>query len=41
VKADVRANEERRGQAEPMGSKSWWYLVAAIAVGVIIAAVVL
>jgi len=41
VKADVRANEERLGQAEPVGSKSWWYLVAAIAVGVIIAAVVL
>jgi hypothetical protein len=41
VKADVRTNEERLGRREPVGSKSWWYLVAAIAVGVIIAAVVL
>jgi hypothetical protein len=41
VKADVRANEERNGHQAPMGSKDWWYLVAAIAIGVIIAAVVL
>lgn len=42
VKADVRSNEERLGQNRaPLGSKDWWYLVAAIAIGVIIAAVVL
>ena len=42
VKQDVRANEERIGQTQaPLGSKDWWYLVAAIAIGVIIAAVVL
>lgn len=42
VKADVRGNEERLGHnRSPIGSKDWWYLVAAIAIGVIIAAVVL
>ena len=42
VKADVRGNEERLGHNRaPLGSKDWWYLVAAIAIGVIIAAVVL
>jgi hypothetical protein len=42
VKADVRSNEERLGHNRaPLGSKDWWYLVAAIAIGVIIAAVVL
>lgn len=42
VKADVRANEQRLGHDRaPIGSKDWWYLVAAIAIGVIIAAVVL
>jgi hypothetical protein len=42
VKQDVRANEDRIGQEQAqIGSKSWWYLVAAVAVGVVIAAVVL
>jgi len=42
VKADVQANEQRLGHGDaPIGSKDWWYLVAAIAIGVIIAAVVL
>jgi hypothetical protein len=42
VRADVQANEQRLGHDQaPLGSKDWWYLVAAIAIGVIIAAVVL
>jgi hypothetical protein len=42
VKEDVRNNEERIGQNQaPLGSKDWWYIVAAVAIGVIIAAVVL
>lgn len=42
VKEDVRQNEDRIGQEQAqVGSKSWWYLVAAVAIGVIIAAVVL
>jgi hypothetical protein len=42
VKADVRANEHRlHRDASPIGSKDWWYVVAAVAVGVIIAAVLL
>jgi hypothetical protein len=42
VKRDVRANEQRLGHdTAPMGSQSWLYLVAAIVVGVIIAAVIL
>jgi hypothetical protein len=42
VKQLVREQEQRHngGQA-PIGSKDWWYLVAAIAIGVIIAAVLL
>ncbi|HYH80505.1 MAG TPA: hypothetical protein VEX86_11935 [Longimicrobium sp.] len=41
VKADVQQNEERLGQREQVGNRQWWYLVAAIAVGVIVAALVL
>jgi hypothetical protein len=42
VREDVRSNEARIGEAQaPLGSKDWWYLVAAVAIGVIIAAVVL
>ena len=42
VRQQVRANEARLGpQQAPLGSKDWWYLVAAIAIGVIIAAVLL
>ncbi|HET7230234.1 MAG TPA: hypothetical protein VFJ16_09540 [Longimicrobium sp.] len=42
VKAEVSKNEHRLGRDQaPIGSKDWWYLVAAIAIGVIIAAVVL
>ncbi|HEX9936771.1 MAG TPA: hypothetical protein VGB15_06600 [Longimicrobium sp.] len=42
VKEDVRQNEDRIGQEQAqIGSKSWWYLVAAVAIGVIVAAVVL
>ena len=42
VKQQVRANESRLGQQNaPIGNRDWWYLVAAIAVGVIIAAVLL
>jgi len=42
VRQQVRANEERLGQqAPPIGNKDWWYLVAAVAIGVIIAALVL
>ena len=38
----VQANETRLGhQQAPIGNRDWWYLVAAIAVGVIIAAVLL
>jgi len=38
VRQQVRANEERLGhQQAPLGSKDWWYLVAAVAIGVIIA----
>ena len=38
----VRANESRLAQENaPIGNRDWWYLVAAIAVGVIIAALLL
>ncbi|HYJ78790.1 MAG TPA: hypothetical protein VEW03_04285 [Longimicrobiaceae bacterium] len=42
VRQDVRAAESQRAQREAqVGANNWWYLVAAIAVGVIIAALVL
>jgi hypothetical protein len=42
VRQQVRANESRLGQENaPIGNRDWWYLVAAIAVGVIIAALLL
>jgi curli biogenesis system outer membrane secretion channel CsgG len=42
VKQQVSANESRLGhQRAPIGNRDWWYLVAAIAVGVIVAALVL
>jgi hypothetical protein len=41
VRALVRAQEARHADQSPIGSKDWWYLVAAIAIGVIIAAVLL
>jgi curli biogenesis system outer membrane secretion channel CsgG len=40
IRQRVAANEAALGNAQ-VGSQSWWYLVAAIAVGVIIAALVL
>lgn len=40
VRERVRANEAALSEAQ-VGSQSWWYLVAAIAVGVLIAALVL
>ncbi|HSU17280.1 hypothetical protein [Longimicrobium sp.] len=39
VRSQVAAAESKR--VAPMGSKDWWYLVAAVAVGVIIAVVLL
>ncbi len=42
VKEQVRANESRLAEEKaPIGNRDWWYLVAAIAVGVIIAALLL
>jgi hypothetical protein len=41
VKSEVRAAESARHDTAPLGSKDWWYVVAAVAVGVIIAAIVL
>jgi hypothetical protein len=41
VKEVVQAQESRRSEQSPIGSKDWWYLVAAVAIGVIIAAVLL
>jgi hypothetical protein len=42
VRQQVRANESRLAQEKaPIGNRDWWYLVAAIAVGVIIAALLL
>lgn len=40
IRQRVAANEAAFSEAQ-VGSQSWWYLVAAIAVGVIIAALVL
>jgi surface antigen len=40
IRQKVAANEEALAGAQ-VGSQSWWYLVAAIAVGVIIAALIL
>lgn len=40
IRQKVAANEEALSGAQ-VGSQSWWYLVAAIAVGVIIAALLL
>jgi curli biogenesis system outer membrane secretion channel CsgG len=42
VRQQVRANEARLAeQKAPIGNRDWWYLVAVIAVGVIIAALLL
>lgn len=41
VRRQVSTVEARRNATSPMGSRDWWYLVAAIAVGVIIAAILL
>jgi hypothetical protein len=42
VRQQVRANEARLAeQKAPIGNRDWWYLVAAIAVGVIVAALLL
>jgi hypothetical protein len=41
VRRDVAKSEAKRGDATPIGSRDWWYLVAAVAVGVIIAAILL
>lgn len=41
VRRDVAAAESNRSGKEQIGSQSFWYLVAAIAIGIIIAAVVL
>ena len=41
VRRDVAAAESSRSGKEQVGSQSFWYLVAAIAIGIIIAAVVL
>ena len=40
IRQKVAANEEALNHAQ-VGSQSWWYLVAAIAVGVVIAALLL
>lgn len=40
IRQRVAANEAALGEAQ-IGSESWWWLVAAVAVGVIIAAFVL
>lgn len=34
-------DEEKKSAEQPIGSRGWWYIVAAVAVGVIIAAVIL
>jgi hypothetical protein len=39
VRRDVATAESKR--VAPLGSRDWWYLVAAVAVGVIIAAILL
>ena len=42
VRQQVRANESRLAQEKaPIGNRDWWYLVAAIAVGVIVALILL
>ncbi|HEX2205234.1 MAG TPA: hypothetical protein VHG91_18135 [Longimicrobium sp.] len=41
VRRNVAAAEEKRSDRAQVGSQSFWYLVAAIAIGIIIAAVVL
>ncbi|HEX8903849.1 MAG TPA: hypothetical protein VF771_03350 [Longimicrobiaceae bacterium] len=41
VRRQVSKAEAARHDTAPLGSRDWWYLVAAIAVGVIIAAVLL
>jgi hypothetical protein len=41
VRRQVSAAEAKRNGTAPLGSRDWWYLVAAIAVGVIIAAILL
>jgi hypothetical protein len=42
VRQQVRANESRLAEEKaPIGNRDWWYLVAAIAIGVIIAALLL
>ena len=40
VRRQVRAAEAQRAEAQ-VGSRDWWYLVAAIAVGVIVALILL
>ena len=40
IRQKVAANEAALGNAQPM-SQSWWWLVTAVAVGVIIAALLL
>jgi hypothetical protein len=42
VRQQVRANEARLAeQKAPIGNRDWWYLVVVIAVGVIIAALLI
>lgn len=41
TRAEATAQADAAVAGEQVGNRSWWYLVAAIAVGVIIAAVVL
>jgi hypothetical protein len=41
VRRQVAKAEAERNATAPLGSRDWWYLVAAVAVGVIIAAIVL
>ncbi|HEX5725962.1 MAG TPA: hypothetical protein VFX98_10890 [Longimicrobiaceae bacterium] len=41
IREQVRAAEDQRAQGAQVGSSSWWYLVLAVAVGVLIAAVIL
>ena len=41
VRRHVADAEAKRNAESPLGSRDWWYLVAAIAIGVIIAAILL
>jgi hypothetical protein len=41
VRQEVAKAEAERNATSPLGSRDWWYLVAAVAVGVIIAAILL